>query len=52
MIAALKAISFERSSRFLLGLPRSLGRVRLANVDEDLLKEHVSAWCTVHRVEE
>lgn len=52
MIAALKAISFERSSRFLLGLPRSLGRVRLANVDEDLLKEHVSAWCAVHRVEE
>ncbi len=52
MIAALKAVSFERSSRFLLGLPRSLGRVRLANVDEDLLKEHASAWCAVHRVEE
>lgn len=52
MIAALKAVSFERSSRFLLGLPRSLGRVRLSNIDEELLHEHVSAWSAVHNVEE
>jgi 3-dehydroquinate synthetase len=45
MIRALKEDRFLRSSRFLLGLPRSLGRVRLATVEDELLSEHVRAWC-------
>ena len=45
MIAALKADRFRYSSRFLLGLPRALGRVRLANVEDDLLAEHTKMFC-------
>jgi 3-dehydroquinate synthetase len=45
MIRALKEDRFLRSSRFLLGLPRSLGRVRLSTIDDELLAEHVCAWC-------
>ncbi|MCP6082705.1 hypothetical protein NL341_27285, partial [Klebsiella pneumoniae] len=41
MIAALKADRFRYSSRFLLGMPRALGRVRLGNIEDDLLAEHV-----------
>ena len=42
---ALRAERFRRSRRFMLALPRSLGRVRLAIVEDDLLAEHVAAWC-------
>ena len=42
---ALRAERFRRSRRFMLALPRSLGRVRLAIVGDDLLAEHVAAWC-------
>ena len=45
LVAALKADRFRRSSRFLLGMPRALGRVRLANVEDDLLAEHARAFC-------
>jgi 3-dehydroquinate synthetase len=49
MFAALKAEHFLRSRRFMLGLPRALGRVRLATVEDELLREHTQAWCAVHR---
>ena len=45
IIAAIKAERFEKTNRFLLGLPRSLGRVRLAAVSDELIAEHVAAWC-------
>lgn len=45
LLAAVRAERFSRSNRFLLGLPRKLGRVRLAAVTDELLSEHVSAWC-------
>jgi 3-dehydroquinate synthetase len=45
LIAAIKAERFEKTNRFLLGLPRSLGRVRLAAVSDELIAEHVAAWC-------
>ena len=46
LVAALRAERFRRSRRFMLALPRSLGRVRLSIVDDDLLAEHVAAWCS------
>lgn len=42
---ALRAERFRRTNRFMLEVPRAIGRVRLANVEEDLLREHVAAWC-------
>lgn len=46
LVAALKEERFRRSRRFMLALPRSLGRVRLSIVEDDLLAEHVAAWCS------
>ena len=46
MAAALKAERFRRSNKFMLELPRSLGRVRLAAVEDDQLAEHAAAWCS------
>lgn len=46
MAAALKAERFRRSNKFMLELPRSLGRVRLAAVEDDQLAEHTAAWCS------
>ncbi len=48
LIDAIKAECFKRTNRLMLPLPRALGRVRLAAVDDDLLREHVGAWCEVH----
>ncbi len=45
LVSALKEERFLRSSRFILCLPRGIGRVRPASVDDDLLAEHASAWC-------
>ncbi len=45
LVAAVKAQRFLRTNRFLLGLPRKLGRVRLASVTDALISEHVAAWC-------
>lgn len=48
MIAALKAERFSRTNRFLLSIPKTLGRVRLTTVAEELLAEHIGAWCDAH----
>lgn len=45
LVAALKEECFLRSRRFMLNLPRALGRVRPGSVDDGLLLEHASAWC-------
>ena len=45
LIAAVRDVRFERSNRFLMGLPRQLGRVRLAAVSDERIAEHVAAWC-------
>lgn len=49
LIGDLKDERFLRSNRFMLTVPQQLGRVRLATVDDDLLREHVTAWCDAHR---
>lgn len=45
LIAAVREERYVRSNRFLLGMPRKLGRVRLAAVNDELISEHVAAWC-------
>ena len=45
LVSALREERFLRSSRFILCLPRGIGRVRPASVDDELLAEHASAWC-------
>jgi 3-dehydroquinate synthetase len=45
LVAAVRTSRLARSNRFLLGLPRKLGRVRLAAVTDELLLEHAQAWC-------
>jgi hypothetical protein len=45
LIETIRQERFKRSNRFLLGLPRKLGRVRLAAVTDELIAEHVAAWC-------
>ncbi len=43
-VDALKAAQFTRSNRFLLSLPKKPGMVRLASVEDDLLREHAEAY--------
>ncbi len=38
-----------RSRRNLLEIPLAMGRVRLASVENDMLEEHIGAWCDAHR---
>ena len=45
LVDAIRAERYARTNRLMLGLPRSLGRVRLAVVSDELLEEHVGAWC-------
>lgn len=50
LVEALHAERYRRSSRFMLALPRSLGRVRLSVVSDETLAEHVGAWCATRPV--
>ena len=45
LLERLRADAFLRSNRFQLALPQKIGRVRLSNVDDALLGEHLGAWC-------
>lgn len=45
LVEAIKAERFARTNRFMLALPRAIGRVRLTAVDTETLAEHVEAWC-------
>lgn len=49
LLEALRAAEFERSNRFMPALPLAYGRVRLTSVDDELLSEHVHAWCRARR---
>ncbi len=45
LVEAVKRERFARTNRFMLALPRAIGRVRLTAIDSDVLAEHVEAWC-------
>lgn len=44
-VEAIKQERFARTNRFMLALPRAIGRVRLTAVETETLTEHVGAWC-------
>ena len=46
---AIKEECFARSNRFMLVLPQDLGKVRLTSVSDELLEEHLSAWCAARK---
>ena len=45
LAARIRDARFQRTNRFMLAVPRALGRVRLAVMTDDLLAEHTAAWC-------
>lgn len=49
LIDALREVRFERTRRFLVSVPQQLGRVRYMAVDDEMLREHATAWCDAHR---
>ena len=46
LLEALRRERFARTNRFMLALPRAIGRVRLTAVEAETLEEHVKAWCS------
>lgn len=49
LFCALKDELFLRSHKAQLPLPQALGRVRMTSVTDELLHEHVGAWCMAHK---
>lgn len=45
LVSAIRSERYSRTRRFMLAVPRALGRTRLAVMTEELLSEHVGAWC-------
>ena len=45
---ALRDECFSRSNRFQLPLPLKMGRVRITAIDDEVLADHVEAWCEAH----
>lgn len=45
LVRAIRRERYARTRRFMLAVPRALGRTRLAVMTEELLGEHVAAWC-------
>ena len=44
LVDAMRACAYERSNRFMLALPLSLGRVRLTAIDDGELTRNARAW--------
>lgn len=45
LAARIRDARFQRTNRFMLAVPRALGRVRLSVMSDETILEHVSAWC-------
>lgn len=46
---ALRAGEFARKNRFMLAIPMDYGRVRLSNIEDELLEQNLAAWCKSRR---
>ena len=46
LASALREERYRRTNRFMLAIPRTLGRVRPTIVTDELLAEHTLAWCS------
>lgn len=49
LLAAMKEVEYTRQNRFMLAIPADYGRVRLTTIDDELLAEHIGAWCKARR---
>lgn len=49
LLAKLREVEFTRQNRFMPAIPADFGRVRLTSVDDELLAEHIGAWCKARR---
>lgn len=49
LAAALKADELQRSNRCMIPLPLGFGRVRFTSLEEDMIAEHLGAWCKSRR---
>ena len=45
LVARIRDERLARTNRFMLAVPRALGRVRLSVMTDETILEHVSAWC-------
>lgn len=48
-VSELRAVEFERSNRFMPAIPLDYGRVRLTTLDDEVIAEHIAAWCKSRR---
>lgn len=49
LLKSMRAVEFKRQNRFMPAIPMDYGRVRLTAVDEELLQEHLAAWCKARK---
>lgn len=49
LLANLKACELKRQNRFMLTLPLDYGRVRLTAIEDEMLLQHLGAWCKLRR---
>lgn len=49
LLAKLREVEFARQNRFMPAIPLDYGRIRMTSLDEDLVAEHVAAWCKSRR---
>ncbi len=49
LAAALKADELQRSNRCMIPLPLGFGRVRFTSLEDDMIAEHLGAWCKSRR---
>lgn len=49
VLDSVKRAAFQRSNRFMVAMPLDYGRVRLTAAPDDMLREHLGAWCKARR---
>lgn len=52
LVEKIHELRLARTNRFMLAVPRALGRVRLTAITDDLLAEHAAAWCASRPTEQ
>ena len=45
LVARIRSERLLRTNRFMLAVPRALGRVRLSVMSDETMTEHATAWC-------
>lgn len=45
LVSKIRELRLARTNRFMLALPKAIGRARLTVITDDLIAEHAAAWC-------